>query len=109
MSSQNKPVAGKKASRDKSDPIDLVNLDERRQAVRQPTFKAGEIILEDGCALDCVIRNVSDSGCLIKLENANALPAEIQIRIDRDKPARRAEIVWRSTTLAGAMFVREPS
>jgi len=109
MSSQNKPVAGKKSSRDKSDPIDLVNLEERRQAVRQPTFKAGEIIVEDGSVLDCVIRNISDSGCLIKLENANALPAEIHIRIDRSKPARRAEIVWRSTTLAGAMFIREPS
>jgi hypothetical protein len=107
MSSQNKPVAGKKQGRGKSDPIDLVNLEERRSAVRRPTFKAGEIILEDGSAFECIVRNVSESGCLIKLENANALPEDVLIRIDLDKPARRAEIVWRSTTLAGAMFVRE--
>ena len=109
MSSQNKPVAGKKNSRPKADPIDLVNLEERRLATRQPTFKAGEVILEDGSVHDCIIRNISDSGCLIKLENANALPPEVEIRLERGKPARRAEIVWRSTSLAGAMFVREPS
>lgn len=109
MSSQNKPVAGKKTNREKADPIDLVNLEERRRTTRQPTFRAGEVIFDDGSVQDCIIRNVSDSGCLIKLENANALPEEILIRIDRSKPARRAEIVWRSTSLAGAMFVREPS
>jgi hypothetical protein len=109
MSSQNRPVAGKKQNRKTADPIDLVNLEERRHAVRQPTFKAGEILLEDGGVQDCIVRNVSDSGCLIKLEHANALPDEVLIRIDLDKPPRRAEIIWRSTSLAGAMFVREPS
>lgn len=109
MSSQNKPGVGKKQSRRKSDPIDLVNLEERRASVRQPTFKAGEIILDDGEALDCVVRNLSESGCMIKVENANALPDSVLIRIDRDMPARRAEIVWRSTALAGALFLKEPS
>ena len=109
MSHQNKPIAGKKPDREKTDPIDLVNLEERRGAMRQPTFKAGEVIFEDGSVQDCIVRNVSDSGCLIKLENANALPEEVSIRIERSKPARRVEIVWRSTSLAGAMFVKEPS
>lgn len=107
MSSQNKPVTGKKQARTDADPIDLAHIDERRGAMRRPTFKAGEILLEDGSALDCIIRNISESGCLIKIDNANALPDDVQIRVDIDKPARRAEIVWRSTRLAGAMFVRE--
>jgi hypothetical protein len=53
------------------------------------------------------VRNVSDSGCLIKLEQAAALPDDVEIRMDLDKPARAAEVVWRSSTLAGAMFVRK--
>ncbi len=109
MSSHNKPAAGKKQSPRDAEPIDLAHIEEHRHAVRQPTFKAGEVIFDDGAAQDCIVRNVSDSGCLLKLENANALPAEVLIRIDRDKPARRAEIVWRSTSLAGAVFVRELS
>ena len=109
MSSQNKPGVGNKQSRKSAEAVDAVNLEERRVAVRQPTFKAGEIILDDDSALDCIVRNVSDSGCLIKVENANALPECVKIRIDLDKPARRVEIIWRSTTLAGAMFIPEPS
>jgi len=109
MGRHGKVGAGKKDRSGKGDPIDLVNLEERRQSFREPTFKAGEIILEDDTALDCVVRNVSDSGCLVKLENANALPEEIRIRIDLGKPPRRAQIIWRSTSLAGAMFMNEPN
>lgn len=109
MGSDRKPGVGKKSNRSSNEPIDLVNIEERRQAVRHPTFKAGEVILDDGTVLDCVIRNVSDSGCLIKIENANALPSDIKVRIDRGVQPRRAEIIWRTTSLAGAMFIREPS
>lgn len=109
MGKQNKVGVGKKDRTEKRDPIDLVNLEERRQSFREPTFKAGEVILEDGTALDCVVRNVSDTGCLVKLENANALPEEIRIRIDLGKPPRQAQIIWRSTSLAGAMFTNEPN
>ena len=109
MGSDRKPGVGKKSARSANEPIDLVNIEERRQAVRHPTFKAGEVVLEDGTVLDCVIRNVSDSGCLIKIENANALPADIKVRIDRGAQLRRVEIIWRTTSLAGARFVRELS
>lgn len=109
MSSQNKPGVGKKAGQRDADTVELSNIEERRASVRAPTFKAGEIILPDGGALDCIIRNVSDSGCLIKIENAGALPDRISVRIDLDKAPRPVEIIWRSTTLAGAMFIREPS
>lgn len=109
MANQKKSGVGGKSAKPAADAIDLIQLEERRQAVRQPTFKAGVVIGENGGETDCVVRNVSDSGCLIKIENANALPPEVLIRIDLGKPARRAEIVWRSTSLAGARFIREPS
>ena len=109
MGSQNKPVAGKGSDRAEPDPVDLADVEERRSTVRRPTFKAGEIVFTDGRSVACVVRNVSESGCLIKLENADVLPEVVEIRIDIDKPARTAEIVWRSATLAGAMFVRKVS
>ncbi|HNR77838.1 MAG TPA: PilZ domain-containing protein [Parvularculaceae bacterium] len=109
MGRQNKPGVGKKAGDRKPDTAELSSIDERRASVRQPTFKAGEVILPEGEALDCVIRNVSENGCLIKIENAGALPDRISVRIDLDKPPRPAEVIWRSSTLAGAMFFRELS
>ena len=109
MSSQNKPgVGGKTRSKDPEN-ADFTHIEERRGSVRAPTFKAGEVVLPGGDAIDCIVRNVSESGCLIKLENASILPDRVRVRIDLDTPPRPADIIWRSTTLAGAMFVRELS
>ena len=107
MGRQNKSGAGKSAEKPERDGVEFSNIDERRASVRSPTFKAGEVILPEGGALDCIIRNVSESGCLIKIDNAASLPDRISVRIDRDKPARTVDVIWRSSTLAGAMFVRE--
>lgn len=109
MANEKKAGGGKSAPRRNADPIDLINLEERRRWVRQPTFKAAEIVLDDGVKIDCILRNISDSGCLIKLDNAQALPLVLAIRIDRGAPPRAVEIVWRSTTLAGARFLHEPN
>jgi hypothetical protein len=107
MSREEKPNIRVRAAQHEPDPLDEVLPDERRRDVRRPTFKAGEVILDDGRRVACIVRNISDSGCLMKLENADALPDYVAIRIDLDSPARPAEIVWRSSTLAGAMFVRK--
>jgi hypothetical protein len=109
MSREDKSGLRARTAEQDIDPLDEVSPDERRGAVRRPTFKAGEIILDDGRKVACVVRNISESGCLMKLDNADALPDYIAIRIDLDSPPRPAEVVWRSTSLAGAMFVRKYS
>lgn len=109
MSREDKPSLKARASTREPDPLDEVLPDERRRDVRRATFKAGELILEDGRRIACIVRNISDSGCLMKLDNADALPDYVAIRIDLDSPPKPAEIVWRSSTLAGAMFVRKYS
>lgn len=108
MSNHSKSGDVRRAAADlDADVVELADITERRGAVRRPVFKAGEVILPGGAVLPCIVRNVSDSGCLIKLEQAAALPDDVEIRMDLDKPARAAEVVWRSSTLAGAMFVRK--
>ena len=107
MSREDKSGLRARAAEREPDPLEEISPDERRGAVRRPTFKAGEIILDDGRKVACIVRNVSDSGCLMKLDNADALPDYVAIRIDLDTAPRPAEIVWRSASLAGAMFVRK--
>ncbi|MFZ5619203.1 MAG: PilZ domain-containing protein [Pseudomonadota bacterium] len=109
MSGHNRRVISGRARRSEADAVDLANIEERRAALRRATFKAGEVIFDDGGRLPCIVRNVSENGCLIKLDSAAVLPDLFDLRIDIDKPARTAELVWRSTTLAGAMFIRKPS
>lgn len=109
MGSHTKSGAAKGAARSDPDSVDLINIEERRSTMRRPTFKAGEITFGENGVMPCIVRNVSENGCLIKLENAHAIPDLVDIRIDIDTPPRQAEIVWRSTTLAGAMFIKKPS
>lgn len=109
MGGHNKPGVSRGAKRAETETVDLAHIEERRGVRRRPTFKAGEIRVGDAKSYPCIVRNVSESGCLIKLDNAQILPDLVDIRIDLDKPARQAEIVWRSATLAGAMFIRKPS
>lgn len=109
MGDHSKPSLGGRRGAAEPDPVDLLNIEERRASLRRPTFKAGDILVEGGACIPCIVRNISESGCLIKLENAAALPDLVEIRIDLDKPSRQAEIIWRCSTLAGAMFVRKPS
>lgn len=109
MSREDKSGSRARLAHSDPDPLDEVSPDERRGATRRATFKAGEILLDDGRKVTCIVRNISDSGCLIKLDNADALPDYVAIRIDLDAAPRPAEIVWRSSTLAGAMFVRNYS
>ncbi|MDZ7628667.1 MAG: PilZ domain-containing protein [Parvularculaceae bacterium] len=106
MSREDKPGLRARAVSRGTDPLDEMSPDERRRDVRRATFKAGEILLDDGRKIPCIVRNISESGCLIKLDNADALPDFVTIRIELDAPARAAEIVWRSASLAGAMFIR---
>ena len=109
MSREDKPSLKARTAKREPDPLDEVLPDERRRDVRRATFKAGELILDDGRRIACIVRNISDSGCLMKLDNADALPAFVAIRIDLDSPPKPAEVVWRSSSLAGAMFVRKYS
>ena len=105
MSRDHKPGLRAQTAERELDPLEDVSPEERRGALRQPSFMAGEILLEDGRKVACIVRNVSDSGCLMKLDKADALPDYVVIRLDADDTPRPAEIVWRSTSLAGAMFI----
>jgi hypothetical protein len=108
MSRQDKPGLKGRGQDPDRDIVEFSGIEERRADLRRPTFKSGELLFNGG-AIGCIVRNVSESGCLRKVENAALIPDIVDVRIDRDKPAQRAEIVWRSTTLAGAMFIRKPS
>ncbi len=76
-----------------------------RRAERQRAFKNGKTILEDGSVLDCIVRNYSESGCVIMLIGAENLPEKLNIRVDVLSKPRPAQIVWWDKGVAGLMFL----
>jgi hypothetical protein len=49
-------------------------MGEKRRSPRLRTIKGGSIMFGSVAAIDCIIRNMSDSGASLEVENPAAIP-----------------------------------
>lgn len=78
---------------------------ERRKTLRQRTLLGGRIVFNQRRAtLDCVVRNFSDTGALILLSDAVALPAAFDLEIDHKQRSYGARVRWRNGERIGIGF-----
>ena len=66
-----------------------------RRAPRLKTLKGGSITLPTGI-VECVIRNVSDTGALIELKEPTLIPSEFLLIIKPELTRRQCQVVRRS-------------
>lgn len=78
---------------------------EKRAAQRHRVFKGGTITF-DNSGIACTVRNMSDSGAAIDLENPVILPQSFTLSISRDNFVRNCRPVWRNDKRIGLAFVR---
>jgi len=78
---------------------------EKRAAQRYRVFKGGMITFE-GSGVACTVRNMSESGAAIDLENPGLLPHTFTLSILRDNFVRNCRAVWRNDTRVGLAFVQ---
>ena len=52
--------------------------------------------------IDCTVRNISDTGALIAVENAAVAPERFELEIDGN--TRRCIVVWRKLGSLGVRF-----
>jgi len=78
-------------------------MDERRGAPRHRVLKTGKIVLADGTSvIDCTVRNLSETGALISVENAVVMPEEFTMQVDGNP--RRCIVMWRRFDRLGVKF-----
>lgn len=78
---------------------------EKRASRRYRVFKGATITFENG-GIACTVRNVSDSGAAIDLENPVMLPQSFTLSITRDNFVRNCRPVWRNDKRVGLAFVQ---
>ena len=78
---------------------------EKRAAQRYRVFKGGTITFENS-GIACTVRNMSDSGAAIDLENPVTLPHSFTLSISRDNFVRNCRTVWRNDKRIGLAFVQ---
>jgi hypothetical protein len=78
---------------------------EKRAAQRHRVFKGATITFENS-GIACTVRNISDSGAAIELENPGLLPHSFTLSIARDNFVRNCRAVWRNDKRLGLAFVQ---
>ncbi|MCC6888265.1 MAG: PilZ domain-containing protein [Hyphomicrobiales bacterium] len=80
-------------------------MTERRAAVRQKTFLQGRIYFNNRrSSLDCLIRDISDSGARLRCSEALTVPELMELYIPTREEVHRARVEWRNGDEMGVSF-----
>ena len=55
---------------------------------------------------NCIVRELSETGCRIKTSGAEWLPDEFELALGADAIIERCEVVWRNDEEMGVRFVK---
>lgn len=84
---------------------DASEHDHRRGAPRRRVLMSAQIVYHQGkIAVDCVIRNISDTGAQLETEAALEVPPSFWLRFP-DGNKRPVELVWTKAAVLGVRFI----
>ncbi|HXD44330.1 MAG TPA: PilZ domain-containing protein [Pseudolabrys sp.] len=78
---------------------------EKRSNHRLRTFKGGSIIFGVAAAIDCTIRNMSETGAALEVESPVGIPDRFTLLIKPEFLKRDCRVAWRSAKRIGVRFV----
>ncbi|WP_441300044.1 PilZ domain-containing protein [Bradyrhizobium sp.] len=77
---------------------------EKRGAPRHRVFKHGTLALAGGGAIDCTVRNISDTGARVDVDSPVGLPEVVTLMISADHFVRQCRRVWCNDNRIGLAF-----
>jgi len=79
---------------------------DRRQAARNRLFQRVSVVFNGGRSmLGCSVRNLSETGALLRMTDWIALPPTFEIETQGDPGSRRARQCWRRGDDVGVAFL----
>jgi len=79
-------------------------MTENRGSPRVRTLKGGSIVLGVGSAVDCVVRNLSETGACLEVASPVGIPNDFTLQIKPEMTKRDCHAVWRSANRIGVYF-----
>ena len=80
-------------------------MQDRRQGARDKVLYGGvAAVNEHGSTMDCVVRNISDTGACVEFDTAAKLPAEMNLTIARKGRSYLTRMIWRQANKVGLAF-----
>ncbi|MGI9379577.1 MAG: PilZ domain-containing protein [Methyloligellaceae bacterium] len=86
---------------------EILKPSDKREICRRRQLKGGQISYQDGhMTLDCMVRDLSDSGARIKVLGSVSPPDYFNLKVELDGICVDCEVVWRAGPLLGVHFVQ---
>ena len=77
-----------------------------RRSLRQRTLQPGKITYREGAVtLDCTIRDFSETGARITVQNGQVIPTNVVLVYPRTQTAFEAQVAWIKAQQFGLKFV----
>ena len=79
-------------------------MGDKRSKQRLRTLKGGSIIYGLAAAIDCIIRNMSQTGACLEVNNTVGIPDDFTLLIKPEFVKRNCHVAWRSLQKIGVQF-----
>jgi len=81
-------------------------MQDRRHSVRDKVLFGGLAeVNEHGSAMNCVVRNFSDSGACVEFDGDGRLPEQVTLNIARKGRSYLARMIWQHANKVGLAFL----
>lgn len=74
---------------------------EKRQDRRRRTLKEAKVILSEWSTIDCVIRDLSSGGALLRFGGPTTLPPSFRLLLAQDRTVFPVDLLWQRGLSAG--------
>lgn len=81
----------------------FIQVEEHRTAPRRRLLKAGKISFGGG-AIDCTVRNLSDTGAALEVISPVGIPERFTLVVEADHRHLPCRVIWRKEKRIGVHF-----
>lgn len=82
-------------------------FEQKRLAKRQRVLKSAKIVLDDWRAIDCVLRDVSETGAKIRIGSTTDIKQNFRLYTAMDNMIRDVKLAWKHHDEIGVIFTSE--
>ena len=80
-------------------------MSDHRSSPRLRTYKGGSIMFGVAAAINCIVRNMSDTGAALEVDSPVGIPDAFSLLIKPEFIKRDCRVVWRTATRIGVQFL----
>lgn len=81
-----------------------MQMTDHRVAPRRRLLKAGKISFGGGAAIDCTVRNISETGAALDVTSPVGIPDHFTLMVGSDGLNAPCRVVWRRPSRIGVRF-----